>query len=181
LEAPAAYHDLSETITLLFAQRNSQTNIAKKSRAKCTQRCNYCSATADGARHCGQLPGTCNAAVPWNTRHVSLYTNKENALLRSSSNTFCTHPAKIDAQFTPCWVTIAWSQASLNHGQSFFWPAERPTLMRARRSSTSKRFFALAPPCIMTACTQCLQGVSCDGMPGSSHAFHFLYGSFSSF
>ena len=41
---------------------------------------NYNSATAD-VRDCGQLPGTCNAAVAWKTRFVSLYTNLENALI----------------------------------------------------------------------------------------------------
>ena len=104
-------------------------------------------ATADGVRECGQLPGTCNAALSASTRQVSVYTNSENALLRSSSNTCCTHPEKTDAQFPLCSATIAWSQACWNHGQSFLCPAERPTFRRERRSRTSRRFvFPSAPP-----------------------------------
>jgi len=104
------------------------------------------SATAVGASHWSQTPGTCKAAAPWNTRHVSLYTNVENALLRSSSRTFCIQPANTFAQAAPCCLIISLSQASLNHGQSFFWPGERPALIRARRSSTSWRFLLALPP-----------------------------------
>ena len=104
-------------------------------------------ATTEAPRECGQHPGTDNAAVPWNTRIVSECRNTEKALLRSSSNTPCTHPEKVVGQSSPNAWSIAWSQLDLNHVQSFFWPAERPAFMRARRSSTSKRLFLhLAPP-----------------------------------
>ena len=89
-------------------------------------------------RDYGQDPGRDNAAVPWNTRSVSLCTNTEKALLPSSSNTPCTHPEKTIGQRPPCSSSIAWSQLALNHAQSFFWPSERPTLRRTRRSSTSQ-------------------------------------------
>ena len=106
--------------------------------------------TAAGVPDCGQLPGTCNAPTSWNTRHVSLCTNRENALLLSSFNTFCIQPEKIDAHFAPCWRTISWSQDSLNHSQSFFWPGDKPACNRARRSSTSKRrFLDAAPPALL--------------------------------
>jgi hypothetical protein len=71
-------------------------------------------------------------------------------LLRSSFNTPCTHPAKVDAHLSLCSETIASSQDSLNHVQSHLWPADRPALMRYSRSSTSKRLFLhLAPPALV--------------------------------
>ena len=83
-----------------------------------TQRDNCLSAIAV-IRDCGQAPGTCNADMPGNTRHVSLYMNVENALLRSSLKTFCIHFANVDAQVNPCSLTIYLTHASLNHCQSF--------------------------------------------------------------
>ena len=61
------------------------------------------------------------------SRDMSRYTRtrRMRCELRSSSSTPCTHLAKNAAQLAPCWVTISWSQASLNQPHSFFWAAER--------------------------------------------------------